>query len=325
MTRHAELPVLPSVAPIVSKSRWVFFHPERIAAAVSEWGRSLQRTSSWEHTCHYFDGGEETVRWIFVLDVLNHCFWPDVGEPTWTVRYRNIPHSGYWGLAASLKRAVESGVPITRAEFLKDIPLERLKEVFAGEGQIPLLEQRLFNLREAGRILTSEWGGDIINLLKEAEGSATSLIRKVVSSFPSFRDEAIYRGRKVYFWKRAQIFAWDIHAAFGGKSWGYFEDIGKLTAFADYKLPQVLRVFGTISYDPDLARRIDSLQKLAPGSEEEVEIRAVTIWAVEELKRQFLEIGQRVTSTEVDNWLWQLGQLEPFRLKPYHRCRTIFY
>jgi hypothetical protein len=86
-----------------------------------------------------------------------------------------------------------------------------------------------------------------------------------------------------------------------------------------------LRELGILSYHPNLAQRIDLRQNLTTGGEEEIEIRAMTIWAVEELKKTFAGMGRELTSASVDQWLWQLGQLEPFRIRPYHRCRTIFY
>jgi hypothetical protein len=304
----------------------VSFDAGRLKAAVNLWNEAGQsEISGWQHVCHYFDGTEEAVRWIFVLDLLNHCFWPDHGDPAWTVVYRGKPYSGYWGLAASLKRAKENGFPLTDADYLADISAGDLERIFSGEGSIPLFDDRLRNLREAGRIIRSEWQGDIVHLVEAGRGSAAETVREVVGSFPSFRDEARYRGEDVYFWKRAQLFVSDLHAAFQGRDWGRFEGMGDLTAFADYKLPQVLRAMGLISYDPDLESRVDRGLPLEPGSEEEVEIRAATIWAVEALKGAFSEAGIALMSTQIDNWLWQLGQLEPFRRKPYHRCRTIFY
>jgi hypothetical protein len=99
----------------------------------------------------------------------------------------------------------------------------------------------------------------------------------------------------------------------------------RLTAFADYKLPQVLRELGVISYSQGLASRIDAMECLQAGCEEEVEIRAMTVWAVEQLRKGFQERGRSLTSPLVDNWLWQLGQMDVFRKRPYHRCRTIYY
>jgi hypothetical protein len=319
------LRVLSSVQKVVAQSRHVFMHPEAVEPAVRRWGSLKTGPEGWHHPCHFFDGTEETVRWIFVLDVLNHCFWPDVGEPVWTVTFEGRPWSGYWGLAASLKRAQRAGVPLTRSTFLAAISAETLRHIFSGDGEIPLFEERLFNLREAGRILQSQWQGDFVHVLASAAGDAVRAVRNIVDSFPSFRDDAYYRGETVYFWKRAQICVADIHAAFEGKGRGQFSRIDELTAFADYKLPQVLRELGVIIYHPELARKVDAMELLEPGGEEEVEIRAMTVWAVEAFKEVFRRNGREVTSAWIDHWLWQLGQEDRFRKRPYHRCRTIFY
>lgn len=321
----ANMDVLISCRKVISQSRSVFFHPERICRAISEWGEPSASSPAWDHPCHFFDGGEGTVRWIFTLDVLNHCFWPDPGEPVWTVDYDGSPRSGYWGLAASLKRAMEGGVPITSPSYLSGLSGSDLASLFDGEGSIPMLEQRLNNLREAGNVILSRLGGDVVTLLDAVSGSAVRLVNSLVALFPSFGDSARYHGLDVSFLKRAQIFAYDLFTAFGGKGLGAFHDIAELTAFADYKLPQVLRALGIISYAPELSARIDALKNLLPGSEEEIEIRAMTVWCVEKIKEAFKERGRVVTSPEIDTWLWGLGQLEPFRKRPYHRCRTIFY
>ena len=160
------------------------------------------------------------MRWIFVLDVLNHCFWPDVGEPTWTVTYQGRSYSGYWGLAASLKRALERGFPITDPAYLAELSAEAFERNILGRGEIPLLEERLTNLREAGQVILSRWHGDIVHLLEETRGSAVQTVQQVVASFPSFQDEAQYRGQKVFFWKRAQLFVADVHAAFSRRGLG---------------------------------------------------------------------------------------------------------
>jgi hypothetical protein len=323
--RPNRLSILSSLKTVVAQGRWVMFHPERLAAAARKWGEFPAVQNTWHHSCHFFDGTAETLRWIFVLDVLNHCFWPEVGEATWTVQYEEGKYSGYQGLAASLKRAVARGFRITEPEYLVELERADLRDIFSGKGEIPLFEERLANLREAGRVILTLWHGDILHLLEEARGSAVETVQQVVASFPSFRDEAQYRGQKVFFWKRAQLFVADINAAFGGQGWGKFDDLAALTAFADYKLPQVLRELGIVSYHPELAQKVGLRQNLATGGEEEIEIRAMTIRAVEALKEEFGRQGIAVTSAWVDQWLWQLGQLEPFRKRPYHRCRTIFY
>jgi hypothetical protein len=320
-----KLPVLDSVASVIDRFETVRLHPEAIESALARWGHVLRDLPPWDRSLHYADDTAETLRWVFVLDLLNHCFWPEPEQPTWTVSYRGESFSGYWGLAACLKRAMEASIPLTRDDFLETVSAETLAEVFAGTGRIPLFAERLANLREAGRELRSRWQGDIVHLIEASRGSAVRAVRLVVDTFPSFRDEATHDGRRVFFWKRAQIFLSDVHQAFSGRGWGAFEDIDRLTAFADYKLPQVLRALGILSYREDLRERVDDLVYLEPGSREEVEIRAMTIWAVEIIRRTWRKAGRHITSARIDHWLWQLGQLEPFRKKPYHRCRTIFY
>ena len=46
---------------------------------------------------------------------------------------------------------------------------------------------------------------------------------------------------------------------------------------ADYRVPVVLRELGVLQYAPALAAAVDSRRELAPGSQEEVEIRAATV------------------------------------------------
>ncbi|ROQ93467.1 queuosine 5'-phosphate N-glycosylase/hydrolase [Desulfosoma caldarium] len=321
-----EFPVLGSAAWLAARAKFVFLNHDAVDSAVETWGHLVQKVPSWKQPFHYWDGTEETARWIFVLDVLNHCFWPDPGDPLWEVEMDGTWYSGYCGLAAALKKAYEEGTPLTNARYLQSLTLKDLEGILAGRGRIPLLRARLDNLREAGRVLVEKWRGDVMHLIAWAQGSACRLAARLVEDFPSFRDHFFVDGQTVYFWKRAQIFAADLHAAFEGQGPGRFLDMDRLTAFADYKLPQVLRELEILQYRDDLAQQIDDQALLASGCREEIEIRAMTLVAVEKLKDAFHRRGhRRITSVHVDHWLWSLGQLDLFRRRPYHRCRTIFY
>ena len=59
----------------------------------------------------------------------------------------------------------------------------------------------------------------------------------LTANFINFQDHAIYKGRQVYFYKRAQILIADLYGAFMGKSYGAFSDIDQLTMFPDYRVP----------------------------------------------------------------------------------------
>ena len=99
-----------------------------------------------------------------------------------------------------------------------------------------------------------------------------------------FRDHTVYKGRQVFLYKRAQIFAADLWGAFGGQGYGEFKDIGSLTIMADYIVPAVLRQLGVLKYSPTLASTIESSGEIGPGTEEEVELRACSVHAVEKMR-----------------------------------------
>ena len=279
----------------------------------------------WDYGHHYFDGTEKTLWYLFVLDTLNFCFWPKPGSERWTITYGNEKLSGYVALAAALKSAFEQGLPLDDPSYLSTMNMSDLREILQGKGTLQLMGERLQALRELGTYLGSEWKASPAQLLEACSGSAISLVQMLAADLESFRDIAKYKGKTVYFYKRAQILAADIHAAFQGRGWGEFRDMDRLTAFADYKLPQVLRHLGALVYSPKLAAKVDSKKLIPPSSEEEVEIRAHTIRAVELLCSELKQKGQNIRPFEMDWILWNMGQDNKYREKPYHRTVTIFY
>ena len=316
--------VLESTAQVAAASRSVRIDGVVLARFCEELLQGGLPIPAWDEGYHFIDGTEETVTYLLVLDTLNACFWPPPGGTRWEIDYDSTPLSGYYGLAACLKRAFESGM-LRHADTLARLSRDELAAVFAGRGTLQLMEQRLAALRELGKGLRSAYEGKAHRLVESACGSAVGLAELLADTFSSFRDVATYQGRKVYFYKRAQIFATDLHAAFGGQGWGRFDDLDQLTAFADYKLPQVLRQVGILCYAEELARKVDQEILLEAGSVEEVEIRANTIWAVEMIRRELNSRGSSVRAFEIDWMLWNMGQEGAYRKRPYHRTTTIFY
>ncbi len=299
-------------------------------AAIRHFAKEISKGGSpvppWPGWCHYFDGGIKTLTYLIVLDSINFCFWPLPGKKRWQIRYRGEILSGYYALAVALKEAFEKEeIPIAEAEFLASLEMNAFCDVLGGEGSLQLINERLLILRETGEKLMRLFEGKATNLLEAGDGSAVRLVRAVVSAFPSFRDEAQYDGKRVCLFKRAQLLAADIHGAFEGKGWGAFADIAVLTAFADYKLPQVLRHLGIMLYSRKLSEKVDSQELIPSGSMEEVEIRANTIISVELLKEELRSTGISMESSEIDWLLWNLGQGSKFRKRPYHLTSTIYY
>jgi hypothetical protein len=289
-------------------------------------GQSESSASEWEAEHHFSGDDERTIAYVFVLDTINFCFW---GDPKWRRYHQGRSLDGYWALAAALTEEATRNDEFLDPRALAALDDETLGGVLGGEPTIPLLKERAANLRALGRWVVDRFAGRFSHVLLEAHLDAVELVRLLVGGLSSYRDEAIYQGRRVGFYKRAQILAADLHGAAGShrphrRWWGDLARLGELTAFADYKLPQILRHQGILSYSAALAAKVDNHVLLPAGSDEEVEIRANTVWAVELLRQEMQLLGLDLPSYRIDWLLWSASQ-DSEHMRPYHRTRTIYY
>ncbi|MBK5100884.1 MAG: hypothetical protein JJE15_07830, partial [Desulfobacteraceae bacterium] len=209
--------VLETAKDVVQKSRQVRVDQESLVRFSRNLREAGTEVPPWDHLYHYCDGGKDTVSYLLVLDSLNFCFWPLPGKARWEIEYESRTLSGYYALAASLTRALRSGIPITSAEYLAELSKDELKDILAGRGDLQLLDQRLEILRELGKALVQDYNGEAHRMVEAAGNSAITLARLLAEKLASFRDIASYQGRKVFFYKRAQILAADLSGAFDGK------------------------------------------------------------------------------------------------------------
>ncbi|GIW11489.1 MAG: hypothetical protein KatS3mg061_2546 [Dehalococcoidia bacterium] len=313
------LGVRESTAWVMARARWVAIDERALAALAERLAREPAPQPTWDHRYHLEGPPPALAQYLLLLDALNFSFW---GEPKWSIEFRGERLDGYWALAAALTRAVQQGVPLLDAAALAELDHATLAAVLAGSSEIPLLEERLAHAREVGRVLCTRYGRQAATLVAAAGGSAVAFVRRVVADFPSFDDRASYAGKEVRFYKRAQLLAADLAAAGVVPPW---PDEAELTVFADYQLPRVLRAAGVLVYAPELATRIDQRRELAAGSPEEVEIRAATVVACEQLCAALAARGAPLTAVALDQRLWWLAQGALPNDRPYHRTRTVFY
>src|SRR5439155_22529432 len=95
------------------------------------------------------------------------------------------------------------------------------------------------SVNDLGRFLLERFGGSFEALVAAAGSSAARLV-ELLQEMPMYRDVATYRGRPVPFLKRAQLTASDL---------GCFDDLDRLTLFADNLVPHVLRLDGVLVFD----------------------------------------------------------------------------
>lgn len=284
-------------------------------------------SSDWHYSKDVARYGPLTCQYIFVLDSLNFCFWP-------------VANVEYDTLAVCLKRVLERDESAFGAAKLASMTEEELESWFPSV-QIPLLSERVERLRELGCGLLDKddgYDGLACNVVARAKNSAVQLVKLVLRSFQGFRDTVVYKGALVHFYKRAQILVGDVWAAYGRQTESSglssasagsiycFNDMDQLTMFADYRVPQLLRQMAILEYTEDLARSIDGYEEIAFGSDEETEIRAATVVAVEQLQQALVEKGAtKLLVVELDWLLWQRGEAMKEALRPHHRTLTVYY
>lgn len=289
-----------------------------------------------QHEFHPKPTDKRALNWIFLIDALNFCFWTPGDDTKWRVE----GHTGYYALLASINRAmVEEGLDITNPHFYSNLTVEKMEHILRsddGETKCPLIKERVECLQECGKKLIDKFDGQFENCVKKCHNSAMLLLDLVVNEFPCFRDEAIYAGQKVGIYKRAQVLIGDVWACFGGLGLGQFDDIYKITMFADYRVPQVLIHFGALEYSTELLHILDTGILLKNGSPQEVEIRGASIHIVEQVKDLVLkELKQnhpnvptsKVNSILVDHFLWGYRRRHAKELEyiPFHKTLSIYY
>lgn len=322
------LRVLRSTRPVIERAGSVFIVPDAIERTAELLAGAELAAPEWETGIHFRDGSWRTAAWVLVLDALNFCFWSWAGdrEERWTVDYEGTRHDGYWALVAALRKAVDRGQPLWDADYLLSASDSELVAIFDPADSdgipIPQLERRVAHLREVGLGLREV---PIEELIGAADGSAVKLVESVCRLFPSFDDQVMVDGKQVRFLKRAQILIADLYGAFDRQGLGAFSDMHELTAFADYKVPQVLRRFGVLQYSPALEAALREVRLIPANSRWELELRAATIWACELIRQALERRGTPLRAFEIDWALWLTGQSLPAGTEPYHRTPTIFY
>ena len=285
------LGVLSSTRFVMERAESVRLDPEALARIADELGPLMTAAPDWHDARHFADGTWRTAGWVLVLDALNFCFWSQTAE-RWLVQWEGRLEDGYWALAAALTRATEEMRPIWDPAYCSrsahgmsptscgHMTRMRRRSRFSRSGSRTCMSSAAVFSRDSRRP-----AHPVQALIEGADGSAVELVRSVVERFPSFNDIAMYQEQEVRFYKRAQILVSDLAGAFNGRGLGTFHDLNLLTAFADYKIPQVLRGFNALIYSPELDAAIAERRLIPMGSAWEVEIRAATIWACEFLRR----------------------------------------
>ncbi len=251
----------------------------------------------------------------------------------------NVRGSG--AMIALARKAYNNGAKIFDAAFMEKATVNDLRPYFMGFDieespmEIPWLEDRVRVLNEVGDILLKKWQGSFYNVLLQSEARAFNegkgFVELLVRDFPRFRDEYIYRDKKIGIYKLPQLAVIALQSALSSSSgFTHFKDCDALTLCADYQLPRSLRAFRVLEYSSELKTYVDGEKWIDSGSNLEIELRMATVFAGHQLKENInallAEEGRSlITSQELDFALWSHGRKLDRKSSKHHLTRTIMY
>ena len=318
--------VLESIQPVIARARFVSVNED----AIGEFVDSLTEDEFHQKEFDARQGldtssEEQLVGFTLVYNAISFCYW---GDPKWTVTIDGKEYDGAQAMTTALLKAIRDKSMLLDPHYLAEMPENDLATILQGNVVIPLFQERLGLLRVLGQTTVGQFGGSWVAIVDAGKRDAVEIVDTLVTYFPDvFKDEANYRGHTVRFYKRAQIvpetFAHDFPVV--GITSLLPARMDHLTAFADYKVPQILRKLGILVYTDDLANKVDNLIELPEGREEEIEVRAHTIDAIEKMTRITRQRFEHATAAKIDGIVWFRGQRKSPDDKPYHRTRTIWY
>jgi len=251
------------------------------------------------------------------------CLWPPEGKEMWSTGHQGEELFDAPGVFACFVR----GVPVTKrglnTAIFADWDDEKAERFFAGSGVLQLIPARRRVLQQVSAILIERWEGHFMNLVEDAGFSAPGIVARLVSTFPSYRDEWASDQGLLAFNKLAHL-----SAAMMGSGGGIdFTGLETFPVYPDYMLPMVLRHFGVIHYQPGLAEAVDARHLIPAGGNWELAIRWATVYAGQQLTEALRRLGNPVMTPALDYFLWHQAVLGPRAgtMGEHHRTVTMAY
>jgi hypothetical protein len=322
-------PVLDSLRPVIEHSRDVRTHYDKIVD-VAGWMAYEELPLPQLAVPFGLDKTPDVaIDFILVGNAIDSAFTNFKTHVKFQIDFNGESLSDSEAMQGCLKRAMDKGIPILDGKFLAKVTRPELERIFAGNMEIPMLDEKMTVFHQVGEVLAAKYDGRFANFVKACPPRlydiGHGLVDRLVREFPRFNDVSQYDGHAIKFYKLAQLGYWQVYSGLNGTGAFKLEDAHKLTAFADYIIPVALRVMGILSYSPSLEKAINTYQLIPRDSMQEIEIRAHSLYATALLAQEINKLrttDRQVIIPQIDARLWTHYHTTPW---PHHLTETIMY
>ncbi len=313
--------VLDSTRPVVEQATHVSIDDDAIAQWAADVPRAALQPAGHELFASLPGTREQIANLILLIDSLNFCFWSS--EPI-TISWRGKTYRRFEAMFVSLLLAAKLEPEWFNPEHWLEVSRDEIHQVLSGHGRLLMMDEREDAIRQTARVLIDRFDGQFIHAIESVNRKAWPLAVLLMTNFDSFQDVATFNNLPVCFMKRAQICALDVSMAWQAQDLPPLDGLDELTAFADYRVPQALRHLGILQLAPELAEDIEAERVIEANAEQEVEIRAATIHAVDRMRVAVEKAGKKAPAWQIDWYLWLLARGDDITVN-HHRTRTISY
>lgn len=264
---------------------------------------------------------EELILFVLSIDSVNFCFWPYESINKDEYEYDNLV-KGFRDQLSIYSTA--NNVGFYTSKNLINLKIQNLIDLNIFPKYFPLLDERTRSLNELGYFVKYILKDKPSNLLNLANNNCLDIAELLIKEISTFRDESFYKGKQVFLYKRAQIASADLYSSLKEKNINLINS-DKLTMFPDYRVPQILNELEILEYNKNLKEKINNKEIINANSEQEIEIRLITVYVVELIKKALLNKNINLKSIEIDYMLWNEGEKLRNSIVNHHRTLTIFY
>lgn len=323
-------PVLDSIRPVIERSRHVQTHVDKIVE-IAGW-MAYEELAIPDYALPFGIGGgnfNDTIDFILTAACIDTAFTDFSSHVKFEADYAGRSWSDSDALFACMKRAIDKGIPILDGAFLANVTRSEMETLFAGNIELPMLDEKTQILGQVGEVLSRHYNGRFHNFVascsRKLYDNGKGLVDRLVSDFPRFRDVSLYDGHTIKFYKLPQLAIWFLYTSLRRTGEFRLEDLDAMSAFADYIVPVALRLLGITSYSAELENAVNSYQMIPRDSPREIEIRAHCIYASALLAEEINTLrppDRQIVIPQIDARLWTHYHTTWW---PHHLTKTIMY
>ena len=319
--------VLSSLTPVIENSKHVIINYDEI--------KNVARWMAYEEFIlpennKLRKNPEDFIRTTLLINTLNFAFTDFNTSIKYSIERDGVTLSDSEAMFKQIHEAIDSGTNLLDGQVLASLTIDKLREIFSGNIEMPMLVERIEILNTVGIKLSEEFDGDWINFIykcpKKLYHGGEGLVERLVAEFPRFNDKSIYEDKhEINFYKLAQLAFWGIHAELSGSKYFVVEDMNSMSAFADYIVPVALEVMKITEYSENLKEKIMKGNIIERDSKEEIEIRAASLFATAKLTEEInirRNKKEQLIIPQLDYRIWKQYHATH---RPHHLTVTTMY